>query len=80
MINQPKRQYPEYILKKLRQALLDLDENDTSRDAELNELTPNDAMDGVLKWEGIIGYTSTITRWVKDIYGIDLEGGNTPCV
>jgi len=65
--------YPEYILKKLRQRI-DLDEDDTSQDEELDNLAPNKVFSEVLKWDGLLGnYDAYIKSWIKDIYGVDLN-------
>lgn len=64
--------YPEYIMKKLRQRL-GLEEDDTSRDTEINMYSPNEAFEGVLEWEGILGYAFYIKMWIEDIYKIDLD-------
>ena len=64
--------YPEYILKKLR-IFNGLEEEDTSRDEEFQELPPEEAFDQVMKFDGIIGYRYTMLRWIKDIFGVDLS-------
>lgn len=69
--------YPNYILKKIRQ-FNDLDASDTSRDAEFQELEPEEAFDQVLQFDGIIGYRYTILRWVAEIFKVKLDiEGNT---
>lgn len=64
--------YPEDIMKTLRQRL-GLKADDTSRDNLINSYSLSDAFDEMLKWEGIIGYTSTIKYFIESIYGIDLD-------
>lgn len=64
--------YPENIMRKLRQRL-DLEEDDTSRDKEINMYSPNEAFEEVLLWEGFIGYTEYIKMWIEDIYKVDLN-------
>ena len=64
--------YPEYIMEMLRQRL-GLEEDDTSRDAEINSYSSNKAFEEVLVWEGFIGYARHIKMWIADIYGIDLD-------
>jgi hypothetical protein len=69
--------YPEYIMKKLRQRE-GLEEDDTSKDNELNQLSPSTAFSEVCDWEGLQGYASTIKGWIEDIYNInidDIKGG-----
>jgi hypothetical protein len=56
----------------LRQRL-GFDENDTSWYDRLNQYSMNTAFDEVMMWEGLIGYGYIIRRWVKDIYGVDLD-------
>lgn len=64
--------YPEYILRYLRQRH-DMEEDDTSRDDEFQQLSPKEALEECLEWEGICGYTSWILILIKDIYKIKLE-------
>lgn len=64
--------YPEYILRYLRQRH-DMEEDDTSRDDEFQQLSPKEALEECLEWEGIFGYTSWILILIKDIYKIKLE-------
>lgn len=64
--------YPEHIMKTLRKRL-GLKEEDTSRDNLINTYSPSEAFDEMLKWEGIIGYTSTIKWLIQNIYGVDLD-------
>ncbi len=63
--------YPDFIMKKVRQQL-GADENSTSKDARINEMSHNEVFDLVLKWEGIIGYDVLIVHWVEAIYGVTL--------
>lgn len=65
-------QYPEYIMKKLRQRE-DLEPNDKSLDEQLQSMTPYQALSEVMEWEGFIGYTGTFKGWIKDTYGIDID-------
>jgi len=43
-------EYPPGIVKKLRQRIFDLNENDTSKDNEIAQLPPLDAFRAVLDW------------------------------
>ena len=63
--------YPDYIMAKVRQHL-GLEEDDTSRDAEINRMSPNSLFDHCLEWEGIIGYGGSLRQWINDIYGVSL--------
>jgi hypothetical protein len=40
----------------------------------VQSMPPNEVFGLVLQWEGIIGYDYKIKSWIKDIYGVDLEG------
>jgi len=64
--------HPEYIMQKVRQRL-GLEEWDTSRDDEINDMSHDLLFDHVLEWEGIIGYGLSIHGWIRDIYGIELS-------
>ena len=64
--------YPVYIMEKVRQHL-GLEHYDTSRDAEINEMSHSAVLDHALEWEGIIGYGGTIRGWIETIYGVKLE-------
>lgn len=63
--------YPESIMEILRQRK-DLEENDTSRDEEFNEMSPHAVFEEVLEWEGIQGYSWWILCKIQDIYGMYL--------
>lgn len=64
--------YPEYILRYLRERQ-DMEEDDTSRDEEFQQLGPREVLEECLEWEGICRYTSWILDLIKDIYKIKLE-------
>lgn len=64
--------YPPYIMKHVRENL-GLEENDSSRDKEINKMSKLEVLDKVATWNGLIGYGYTISKWVQDIYGIELE-------
>ena len=63
--------YPEHIMETLRQRI-GLEEDDTSRDEELQMLTPQEALDECLEWEGIDGYTSWILNVIRDTFKVKL--------
>jgi hypothetical protein len=67
-----KKQYPENILRKLRQRQ-DLEKYDTSMDETFNAMSPNEVFEAVLEWQGFIGYSNTIKIWIEQIYGINLD-------
>lgn len=66
------QRYSNYILRKLR-VCNDLEIADVSRDAEFQDMEPEEVLDAVLQYEGIIGYTSTILRWIAEIYKVKLD-------
>ena len=53
------KQYSDFIMKAVRQNI-GLEEDDTSRDAEIMEMSGEEIVDRYLTWNGIIGYTSDI--------------------
>ena len=59
--------YSYTIMKRVRQRL-GLDENDTSRDAEIESMSGYEILDHYLKWEGISGYTHNIIRVVREAF------------
>lgn len=67
--------YPKYVIKKLR-VYNNLDEKDTSRDEEFQEMEPEEVLDQVLRLDGIVGYRFTMLRWISDIFKVklDIEG------
>ena len=64
--------YPDNIMEILRQRV-GLDEDDTSRDAELQTLTPVEALEECLSWEGIEGYTGWILDVIRDTFKVKLK-------
>lgn len=68
--------YPEYILRVLRERN-DLEEDDTSRDEEFQNMAPASVLEECLEWEGISGYSSWLMARIYDIYGIHLDGFNS---
>lgn len=66
--------YNEAVLKSLRD-IEDMNINDTSRDEEFQNMTPREVLDTLLRYEGIIGYTSWILELIKNIYKVQLDDG-----
>ena len=64
--------YPDNIMEILRQRV-GLDEDDTSRDGELQTLTPVEALEECLSWEGIEGYTGWILDVIRDTFKVKLK-------
>lgn len=68
-----KKEYPEYILRYLRQRR-GMKPDDTSRDEMFQSMEPKRVFWEVVHWNGLLGgYDRTITKWIKDIYGVDLD-------
>lgn len=67
--------WPENVMEMIRQRL-DLEEDDASRDDEINAMSPMEAFEHVLLWEGIIGHTYYIVQWVNDLFNVNLEDHN----
>lgn len=63
--------YPESIMECVRQRW-GLEKYDDSRDEEINELSPDEVLEHVCNWNGLIGYASTIKAWIGDIYKLKL--------
>ena len=55
----PEKKYSGFIMRAVRQNM-GLEEDDTSRDAEIYEMDGEEIVDRYLTWNGIIGYTSYI--------------------
>lgn len=53
------KQYSDFIMRAVRQNI-GLEEDDTSRDAEIMEMDGEEIVDRYLTWNGIIGYTSYV--------------------
>ena len=69
--NNPNK-YSEDVMECVRQRL-GLEMFDDSRDEEINELSPNEVLEHMCSWNGLLGYAYTIKSWIKDIYKIDLD-------
>lgn len=65
--------YSEEIMRCLRERE-GLSKYDFSKDEELNQMSPNEVFDNVVKWNGLLGgYSDTIKGWIREIYGVDLN-------
>lgn len=62
------RKYPQEILEVLSQSM-----DYSIDDSHLETLSPNEVFDCVCTWEGLINYGDTIRKWIKNIYGVDLD-------
>lgn len=68
-----KEKYPEYIIKTVRKRF-GLEENDTSEDQDILEMSKSQVFSHVVNWNGLLGgYDHTIKSWISDIYGVDLD-------
>ena len=65
--------YPEYIMAKIRQRM-GLESEDTSLDWRITKMSKMEVFNQVLLWEGLIGFDYALPHWIKDIFGVDLEG------
>lgn len=75
LVSKPSR-YPLHLVKNVRYSHfnLDDDENDTSRDFEIQMMSPNDFFRSVCEYNGLLGSNaSNILSWVHRIYGVDLR-------
>ena len=61
---------PEWIMTRIRQNL-GLEPGDTSRDSEIESMSQDEAVEAVLNWEGIIGYTVFIINLVNETKDLD---------
>lgn len=68
-------EYPERIMRDVRGSL-GLDEFDDSMDDKINNMSPDEVLNNVCIWNGLINFSGTIKSWVMDIYGIDLDNSN----
>ena len=59
--------YPLNIVKCVRQHLY-LDEDDASRDDEIDHMSPDEVFEIVCNWNGLIHYSERIKSWINDIY------------
>lgn len=50
-----------------------LEFDDSSHDEELKSYSREEALQTLLEWEGIIGYTSKILKWLEDIDAFQKE-------
>ncbi len=66
--------YSEDIMQSVRQNL-GLEEKDTSEDTRISSMPPDEVLDRVVTWAGLINYGGTIRHWIRGIYGVGLTGG-----
>lgn len=64
-------QLPLNILKTLR-ASLGLDEDDTSRDEVINNMSKRELLEHVCNYEGLINCAGEIINWINAIYQVNL--------
>ena len=68
--NNPNK-YSEDVMECVRQRW-GLEKYDDSKDEEINQLSPDEVLEHVCNWNGLLGYSYTIKSWIKDIYKLDL--------
>ena len=64
--------YPEHILCTIRE-WHDMERDDTSRDEEFQQMSPEDVFGIILHYEGIVGYTNSVLGWVAEIFKVQLS-------
>lgn len=64
--------YPEHIMAAVRE-WHDLERDDTSRDEEFQQESPETVFDIIAEYEGIIGYTNTVLGWIAEIFKVKLS-------
>ena len=64
--------YSEDVMECVRQRW-GLEKYDDSKDEEINQLSPDEVLEHVCNWNGLLGYAYTIKSWIKDIYKLDLN-------
>lgn len=64
--------YPDWMMRKLREAIAE-DENDTSKDEYISQMSPVSAFKHLLEYEGIIGYDNEILSWIEGLFKIRLD-------
>lgn len=69
--NNPNK-YSESIMECVRQRW-GLEKYDDSKDDEINQLSPDEVLEHVCNWNGLLGYATIIKSWIGDIYKIDLD-------
>lgn len=63
--------YSLAVMERVRYSL-GLEEDDESRDAEIEAMSSEELFVRCLEWEGIIGYSETIKSMIRDIYKVKL--------
>lgn len=66
--------YSESIMECVRQRW-GLEKYDDSKDDEINQLLPDEVLEHVCNWNGLLGYATTIKSWIEEIYKIKLMKG-----
>ena len=63
--------YPEYIMRNVRQAL-DIEAYDPSQDDTINNMSKLEVLRRYWQWEGIIGYETEMIRVIEAIFGVNI--------
>lgn len=74
--NNPNK-YSENIMEFVRQRW-GMEKYDDSKDDEINQLSPDEVLEHVCNWNGLVGYANTIKSWIGNIYKIDLDNVDHP--
>lgn len=64
--------YSDPVMWNMRQRF-GLECDDKSKDDEIMSMSKREVLTHCLEWEGIIGYTNKILKFINSIYGVELE-------
>lgn len=65
--------YSRAVMTRVRQHIGLDDEDDTSRDGQIQIMSKSEIFKHCLEWEGIINYDYLIKKWIEDIYKVELD-------
>ena len=66
------KKYPNYIYEAVRQNL-GVDKYDFSVDCKIDEMSHDEVLLRICIWKSIPGFDITIKKWIRDIYGTQLQ-------
>lgn len=64
--------YPEHIMATIRE-WNGMERDDTSRDEEFQQESPETVFGIIAEYEGIVGYTNTVLGWIAEIFKVKLS-------
>lgn len=67
----PGDKYSNEVMGYVRQRM-GLEEDDKSRDAEIEAMNPFEVFSETLEWNGLLGDAETVAGFVEDVYEVDL--------